>query len=567
MHYPHTPPNERETNRLSPCFCTLTMIRRWQLLRAGLSVAQGGPYSSGESEYQSEIVATPGAYEFAIYDSASDGLCCGYGNGYYEVRLGAVVIAQVRATPSSNAFHLCAARTLTHICISSAQVYRAMLVRKQGAEFASLKSHVFNLPITTPSPAAPPPSPTAALGAPPSPPLLPPVGNIPARVVIKTDRYPGETTFEVMEVSGDSSRRRASEMVILRGGPFAEGEKTYEFQLLLESGHSYLFKVLDLSNDGICCGYGEGSFEVIVNGDILVQGGEFGRVFESMFEAGLEASPSPEASPGPSPYLEPSPSPVPSPSPDALLAECATDEATLCLARCYPYCATGLTDLYGDACTGACLDCGVAFAACFTNNPPSSPSPPQTPPLSPSPPPPPSMSCTTNDYFMCKYRCVPYCDSGVYDALGMPCSSYCACTADYVHCRPPSPPPPLPLSPPLPPSPSVPPISVVKIKFAKAIDDSVVADPSSPEFSAAIDDAISDVLSELETGIASSPALQAAGDVEVTVDVVIAADASEYEHSNLKFAHDCRTPQLHFPCACNSCVKMLTFGRCEGAQS
>ena len=107
----------------------------------------------------------------------------------------------------------------------------------------------------------------------------------------------------------------------------------------------------------------------------------------------------------------------------------------------------------------------------------------------------------------------------------------------------------------------------MKIKFAKAIDDSVVADPSSPEFSAAIDDAISDVLSELETGIASSPALQAAGDVEVTVDVVIAADASEYEHSNLKFAHDCRTPQLHFPCACNSCVKMLTFGRCEGAQS
>ena len=59
--------------------------------------------------------------------------------------------------------------------------------------------------------------------------------------------------------------------------------------LCLEDG-SYTFTLLDSAEDGICCGYGEGDYSLIVEGQTIVDGqGEFGRSEVTSFTIGGEA--------------------------------------------------------------------------------------------------------------------------------------------------------------------------------------------------------------------------------------------------------------------------------------
>ena len=55
--------------------------------QAGIIVANGGPYPSGMNGtlFEHEFCLAEGCYDFTIYDSYGDGLCCGGGFGGYEV--------------------------------------------------------------------------------------------------------------------------------------------------------------------------------------------------------------------------------------------------------------------------------------------------------------------------------------------------------------------------------------------------------------------------------------------------------------------------------------------------
>jgi hypothetical protein len=60
----------------------------WEVLDgAGTMVAAGGPYASGNSNSSTtEYICLPdGCYEFTIYDSGGDGLCCRFGFGSYSL--------------------------------------------------------------------------------------------------------------------------------------------------------------------------------------------------------------------------------------------------------------------------------------------------------------------------------------------------------------------------------------------------------------------------------------------------------------------------------------------------
>ena len=52
----------------------------------GALVANGGPYADNTTINQSINVSTDQCYTFTIFDSENDGICCGYGNGSYELR-------------------------------------------------------------------------------------------------------------------------------------------------------------------------------------------------------------------------------------------------------------------------------------------------------------------------------------------------------------------------------------------------------------------------------------------------------------------------------------------------
>ena len=49
------------------------------------------------------------------------------------------------------------------------------------------------------------------------------------------------------------------------------------------------FKITDAEWDGICCGYGQGSYSVSVDGEIVQTGGDFGRREELVLAVGLSS--------------------------------------------------------------------------------------------------------------------------------------------------------------------------------------------------------------------------------------------------------------------------------------
>ncbi|MGB2292371.1 MAG: choice-of-anchor B family protein [Flavobacteriales bacterium] len=84
-------------------------------------------------------------------------------------------------------------------------------------------------------------------------------------VTILTDNYPAETTWAVTDDGGAT---------VMSGGPYSSTGTTYTESACLGEG-CYTLTVNDSFGDGICCGYGIGSYTVSVDGSDVVTGGEF----------------------------------------------------------------------------------------------------------------------------------------------------------------------------------------------------------------------------------------------------------------------------------------------------
>jgi len=112
---------------------------------------------------------------------------------------------------------------------------------------------------------------------------------------LKTDLYPGETTYEFKALDAPDG---CVDEGVLKGGPYEEGSHKYDVVVSEQVcvGVTYEFKVLDLFGDGMCCGHGEGGFELALEGTTIHTGGQFGGedVFEFTSSAdGVEAGPTP----------------------------------------------------------------------------------------------------------------------------------------------------------------------------------------------------------------------------------------------------------------------------------
>ncbi|WP_179344091.1 hypothetical protein [Winogradskyella ursingii] len=81
------------------------------------------------------------------------------------------------------------------------------------------------------------------------------------------DDYPGETSWEVTNSSG-------SVVASAEQGDYS-GQTAASIDLCLLNG-TYTLTVFDSFGDGICCAYGNGSYEVVLDGMVLISGGEFG---------------------------------------------------------------------------------------------------------------------------------------------------------------------------------------------------------------------------------------------------------------------------------------------------
>ncbi len=85
-------------------------------------------------------------------------------------------------------------------------------------------------------------------------------------VSVVTDNYPDETSWQITDSSGN---------VVANGGPFSSAGDTLNELICLPDG-CYTFTILDSYGDGICCGFGDGSYAILDSmNNVLGSGGQF----------------------------------------------------------------------------------------------------------------------------------------------------------------------------------------------------------------------------------------------------------------------------------------------------
>ena len=123
------------------------------------------------------------------------------------------------------------------------------------------------------------------------------------KVTVTTDDYPSETSWDIVEQCGGSSGAGR--------GNYDGRATTYEDEYCLPAAR-FKFTLRDSFDDGICCGYGNGSYEVSLNGEVMASGGTF--YSEESHEFGSCATPPSALPPISPPTLSPTTPPTQSPT-------------------------------------------------------------------------------------------------------------------------------------------------------------------------------------------------------------------------------------------------------------
>lgn len=96
---------------------------------------------------------------------------------------------------------------------------------------------------------------------------------------ITTDNYGYETTWQLLD-SGNNIVANGPEVV------YADNSTYQEIIAIPTLDECYTFSILDLQNDGICCFYGSGSYNLEdENGNVIISGGNFGNSESVTFTA------------------------------------------------------------------------------------------------------------------------------------------------------------------------------------------------------------------------------------------------------------------------------------------
>jgi len=97
------------------------------------------------------------------------------------------------------------------------------------------------------------------------------IGSVPFTLTIVLDNYPGETSWDVKNSDGD---------VLFSAGPYSNqpANSTVVETFCLEENECYEYTIYDSFGDGICCAWGEGSYELVndITSEVVASGGEFG---------------------------------------------------------------------------------------------------------------------------------------------------------------------------------------------------------------------------------------------------------------------------------------------------
>ena len=222
----------------------------------GYVVASGGPYSFQGDQLEITECLPDDTYTFTILDDWGDGLCCEYGNGSFSIQYNGNFVGSGSNFGSSVSFTF-----------------------PESLPTDSPASPVTPAPVTPTSPPAPEPAPGPTQGPTPGPTPGPTAGSTTGptetppdcsqndfRLVLTTDNWPGETTWELVDYWGS---------LIASGGPYSDDGSTIVETACIPDD-VYTFTIFDEWLDGICCGQGLGSYSIYYNGELVHQGADFG---------------------------------------------------------------------------------------------------------------------------------------------------------------------------------------------------------------------------------------------------------------------------------------------------
>ncbi|MDF1694261.1 MAG: M43 family zinc metalloprotease [Saprospiraceae bacterium] len=91
----------------------------WQITNGGGSVVASGGTYAGQADGSTLVIEeclVDGCYDFTIFDSYGDGICCAYGNGSYDVSDGSTSVASGGSFASSETTNFCVGGGTTPTC-------------------------------------------------------------------------------------------------------------------------------------------------------------------------------------------------------------------------------------------------------------------------------------------------------------------------------------------------------------------------------------------------------------------------------------------------------------------
>jgi hypothetical protein len=237
-----------------------------------INQVQGTVTSRGQVVTKSVLVS-PGEYAFHITDTFSDGVCCSYGEGLYEVLVGNTVVASGGDFGAESFETFTVLGSIVNTPSPTGNSNWVPTLRPTGRPSSS--------PTTFPTKAptiAPTDTPTVAPTKQPSAyPSAAPTGeesnidnNYLIEIEVVHDDYPWETSWTLTKPDGVNEVLASQ----AQGSIVTKGYVT-NIALNLSSG-AYLFELRDSASDGICCGWGIGGYEVKVDGTVVATGGEYG---------------------------------------------------------------------------------------------------------------------------------------------------------------------------------------------------------------------------------------------------------------------------------------------------
>ncbi len=94
-----------------------------------------------------------------------------------------------------------------------------------------------------------------------------PGGQTQLTVTVKTDNYPNETTWKLKDyISG---------VELLSGGPYTAANTVHTHNVCVATNAILQFEIYDSFNDGLCCAYGSGFYNITKGATTLISGGSF----------------------------------------------------------------------------------------------------------------------------------------------------------------------------------------------------------------------------------------------------------------------------------------------------